>query len=169
MSNNYKQKTKEILEKYKEHEGAVPIVGIANDLGIEVFETRDFEGEQSGAIVENENGSFFIYVKESDPWTRKKFTIAHEIAHYLEHQDFFKEKKEHVSLYRQPTHNGFEGRIVKMELEANDLAADLLMPKKVFKKIWRKAKTVSEVAKFFEVSQSAVTWRGIKLGEKMIT
>lgn len=161
-------KTKEILEKYKSF-APVPIIKIADELGIDVYETNDFENSQSGSI-KKEGEKFVIYVNAKHPTTRKKFTIAHEIAHFLEHQDFFKREEEHVSLFRQPAaFNRCEsGENKKMEIEANQIAADLLMPEDIFKKEWETADKVSDVADKFGVSQSAATLRGAKLCYSMI-
>ena len=161
-------KTKEILEKYKNF-APVPIINIADELGIDVYETNDFENSQSGSI-KKEGEKFVIYVNAKHPTTRKKFTIAHEIAHFLEHQNFFEREEEHVSLSRQPAvlNSREDNENEKMEIEANQVAAELLMPKDIFIKAWETADKVSDVADKFGVSQSAAALRGAKLCYSMI-
>lgn len=165
----YSSKTLEILKKYK-YFIPVPIIKITDELGIEVYETNDFENFQSGSI-KKENNKFVIYINASHPLTRKKFTIAHEIAHYLEYQSFFENEKEHVSDLKQPVYvlnrkDGEDNK--KMEIEANQLAAEILMPKEIFKNEWIKANKVSDIADKFGVSQSAVAFRGANLCKTMI-
>lgn len=165
-----KQQTQEVISKYKNFSKRVPIVQIASDLGIDVYETKELEDTQSGSITKMDDGSFVIYVNANHPTTRKRFTIAHEVAHFLEHQDYFNENNEHISSYKQPIasldraeYNSNE----KMEKEANNIAAEILMPEAPFKRVWDESDKISEVADRFVVSQSAAAIRGATICRSM--
>lgn len=164
----------EIKEQYK---GCVPvpIVAIANALGLAVYETSDFSDEQSGSI-RKEGDNFVIYVNAQHPDTRKRFTIAHEIAHFLHDQDYFQHNNDEiVSTVKQPLalHRSSTDELPeqerKREVEANKTAADLLMPEEKFREIFEQAKTIEEVAATFQVSPSAATIRAEKLMHTFIT
>lgn len=157
----------EIAEKYKGIT-PVPIVSIAKDLGLSIYETKDFDDSQSGSL-KKEGENFVIYLNVNHPYTRQRFTIAHEIAHFLLHKSYFDTIAEHVSLIKQPYPALNRGGAVstpeeqKMELDANQLAAELLMPEETFKYVWAHHNKIDEVANQFEVSQSAANFRASKL------
>lgn len=156
----------QIKEKYKETI-PVPIVNIATELGLDVYETDDFKDDLSGSI-KKEGERFVIYVNShQSPW-RKRFTIAHEIAHFLKHKD--KIDVEHFDSVKQPSPelHREDGVVMtqeerKIEQEANEIAADILMPKEAFLREWEKSTDIADVAKIFGVSASAATVRALKL------
>ena len=96
---------------------------LAKDLGIKEVKEESISGSASG-YIQNENDEFVIGVEKSDPETRKRFTIAHELAHFLLH------KQEIIDVGGSV----FDNRLYRsylnsdLEVEANRLAADLLMP-----------------------------------------
>jgi hypothetical protein len=115
----------QIIAKYKSH-APVDIVALASDLGINVWETGSLPSSVSGKIFKDPlNGGrsgFSIVVNSSHSLPRKRFTIAHEIGHFLLHRDRL-ESGELIddAMYRS-------GVTAKEETEANRFAADLLMP-----------------------------------------
>lgn len=145
-----------------------PIVAIAKELGLVVYETDEFSPEQSGSI-KKENDTFVIYLNASHPPTRKRFTLAHEVAHYLLHRDCLEENKEFVDTVKQPIELQrsaaveYSQKEKQMEWEANELAAELLMPEEKFMEEWDKADNIIDVAAAFKVSPSAAAIRGQKL------
>lgn len=158
----------QIQEKYKEVI-PVPIVTIATELGIDVYETDEFKDDLSGSI-KKEGDRFIISVNKNQPPYRKRFTIGHEIGHFLKHQDKIDINIEHVDAVKQPAPElhredgvALTNDEKKIEREANEIAADLLMPREAFLREWEKATDVAEVAKKFDVSVSAATVRGLKL------
>lgn len=67
------------------------------------------------------DGGFVIRVNRHDPPKRQRFTVAHELAHFLLHRDQIGTGIEDDVLYRS---NLSDIR----EQQANRLAADILMP-----------------------------------------
>lgn len=152
----------------------VPVIDIASDLGISIYETKDMESTELG-VIRKEGENFVIYVNADQPPTRKMFTIAHEIGHYMAHHDFLESGNEHMDEIEQ-----FVGKIALkrdhaqtlnperrgMETEANKIAADILMPENEFRQIWQsKAETegVEAIARYFGVSVSAASVRAINV------
>lgn len=158
-----------IIEKYQ-GQIPVPIADIAKDLGLKVMQTVEFNDSQSGSIQKT-GDSYVIYLNASHSYTRKRFTLAHEIAHYLLHKDVLG-SKEHIDLTKQPVLSRSKERSResnKIEIEANSLAADLLMPEVEFKKFWKTYDSTEDLANKFNVSAAAATVRSKQLfGEMMI-
>jgi IrrE N-terminal-like domain len=101
----------------------VPIGKIASDLGL-VIRVSSLHPGISGEIRPDPMGSksgFVIRVNRDEAKTRQRFTIAHEIAHFLLHRHLIKDGLSDDVLYRSSLSN-------RLEAEANRLAADLLMP-----------------------------------------
>ncbi|KPX96568.1 hypothetical protein ALO61_200138 [Pseudomonas savastanoi pv. nerii] len=117
-------------------------------------------GSISGEIRETE-GRVTIKVNRHDVKERQRFTIAHEIAHFLLHRDRLANGITDDVLYRS-------GLTDDLERQANRLAADIIMPYNLIQialsslnslKTEDKLKTISELA---QVSLAAVR---IRLGK----
>lgn len=74
----------------------------------------------SGEIRPSENG-FVIRINRHDPAKRQRFSVAHELAHFLLHADQIGSGISDDVLYRSSLSD-------RREAQANRLAADILMP-----------------------------------------
>jgi hypothetical protein len=133
----------------------VDIIGLANALGLTVIESD--LGVNAGEIFRDiRRGGFSGYsilVNANDPHVRQRYTIGHEIAHFLRHRDRVKNRLVDDRMYRSG-----HGRTV--EHEADALAADLLMPRRMIAQ-FRTAglNKVEELAAKFDVSVQAMRRR----------
>jgi Zn-dependent peptidase ImmA (M78 family) len=94
---------------------------IAERLELEVLSVT-LPTEISGLIRMKENGSYEIHVNNTDAAVRQRFTVCHEIAHYLLHRPLIDvEGITDNILYRSKLSN-------KQEAEANRLGAAILLP-----------------------------------------
>lgn len=149
----------------------VPVGDIANALGIDVYTTTDLPPKTSGSIVKEKDDKFVIYVKSGQPQGRQRFTIAHEIGHFIEHGNELAVGQEMVSpitkkklaLHRPDSVVDVPEEVREREREADQFAADLLMPKDEFTRIWNLAGSLQEVADYFGVSPMAANVRGVLL------
>jgi Zn-dependent peptidase ImmA (M78 family) len=91
-----------------------------------------------------------IVIRAQDPVVRKRFTVAHETAHFLLHRGLFATELVDDALYRS-------GLSTPVEAQANALAADLLMPWHLLMPVIDKP--ISELASTFQVSEQAVKIR----------
>lgn len=102
----------------------VDVVGVAESLGINVWKTRLPDGI-SGKLFKDQNhggtSGYSILVNADDSPYRVRFTIAHEIGHYMLHRHVFGDAVEDTVLYRS-------GLPDTKEYEANRFAAHLLVP-----------------------------------------
>ncbi len=122
-SREYHRIRPEHLEIVKRHLAVkpVPLGALARDLGIEV-KLSALEPGSSGMIKLADDG-YRIKINRYETRERQRFTLAHEIAHFLLHQKEINRGDGIVDnvLYRS-------GQPKKIEHEANRLAADLIMP-----------------------------------------
>ena len=130
----------------------VNVVGLAKDFGLKVFRTEFSKFSISGAIFKKDGG-YVIYANESDPLPRQRFTYAHELAHYLLHREHIGDGMHENALFRSNLSND-------KEVEANKLAADILMPMGVLNELAETRKyDVSDLSKIFGVSRSSLLTR----------
>ncbi|GAA0771251.1 ImmA/IrrE family metallo-endopeptidase [Actinomadura yumaensis] len=142
----------------------VDLEAIFKELGIEYQEL--WLEDASGSITRN-GDSFTIAVNALESENRRRFTAAHELAHYLMHRDLLGDGKRmhrHIdNLYggEQP-----EDLVFKRahEIEANRIAAQIVMPKKLIEKEHAQTTDVTELAAKFGVSKAAMEIRLKTLG-----
>lgn len=150
--------TLEMMNIIKKHQATCPIqlIPIAEELGLNVYTVSEWQDNLSGKLQREENSKskFSIYVNNNHPAVRQRFTIAHEIAHFVLHRDLIKNSELiDDALYRSGLSNA-------LEAEANKFAADLLMPWHLInEKINSGIDSVSELAKIFNVSNSSMSIR----------
>jgi hypothetical protein len=115
----------QIMAKHQA-QAPVDVVAIAKDLGINVWSMDSLPTSVSGKIFRDPlNGGptgFSIAVNSSHSFVRQRFTVAHEIAHFLLHR----KKLESTDLIDDGMYRS--GLSNKEETEANRMAADILMP-----------------------------------------
>ncbi|WP_312120167.1 ImmA/IrrE family metallo-endopeptidase [Kosakonia cowanii] len=126
-------------------------------LGI-IMRHEPMKGEDSGCLKKDKKtGEWIMTVNSLHHPNRQRFTIAHELGHFIKHStqfDFFEDK----IFFRNGETNLFE-------IEANKFAAELLMPELEFRKFVKDNSTlVSDIADFFHVSSMAVRIRAKQLG-----
>jgi hypothetical protein len=146
-----------------QHQRKAPVlvVKLAHALGLSV-RRKDLGDKWFGMLVRDpHNGrpaGFTIYVNDMNHPNRRRFTIAHEIAHYVLHRDLIDTQIMDDTMYRSDLSNTYE-------TQANRLAADILMPVYLVKREFQNDRSLSRLAKLFEVSRSAMDIRlkGVRL------
>lgn len=155
---------KDSLTIIKDHwnEMPVPVETIAAEIGLgPVYEPMP-EGI-SGAIRRKPDGEYEIVVNSLQGAQRQRFTIAHEIGHYIYHRDLLGRGTGDTLAFRAEGTRYPNPHIgPKEEREANTVAANILMPTHHIKAL--KVEGVTEpsaMAKRLGVSTPAMR---IKLG-----
>lgn len=155
-----KLNNKFVGEGISEKELNLDIVKLVESLGGAVYEVGYIKMNGNSMIVNSDDNSFEIYVSASDGKRRQKFTIAHEIGHYLIHY-LGNISKNPQTTYRR-TSVAVGGH---QEYEANVFAANLLMPENKFEKIYKNCgQDLVIVAEKFGVSIAAAEVRARSLG-----
>lgn len=124
------QLAQQFCRENRVHTHPVKIIELCESLGISVFE-QYLPPEVSGFIVIQEkpfdryNTGRLIVINQADTAKRRRFTIAHELAHYILH------RPEDAPLYahRDAGQNG------GIETEANIFASNVLMPEDLVRKV----------------------------------
>lgn len=142
-----------IDEYLSEH--PVKLGAIAKRLGVKVLLSTLPRGT-SGQIGQ-ENGDFVIRINRHEAKHRQRFTLAHELAHYLLHRDRIEADggwSENVLLR--------SGQPANVEYEANRLASDLVIPSAQLEEATEEysgpitSEVIDDLARRFGVSTAAM-------------
>ena len=140
-------------------ETPVNLGGLAKDLGLEVFQST-LPPKISGLIEPSSTApsGFRIKLNRHDPMVRQRFTLAHEIAHFLLHRFDIGRGVVDDTMYRSHLSS-------QKEVEANKLGARIIMPmEKVRYALSQRQnvpreKLIDDLAKEFKVSKEAMKIR----------
>lgn len=141
-------------------DGTIPVdpARIARALGIRVVDAY-LDPDVAGAIRKERGNQASIYLNVHDAPARKRFTCAHEIAHFVTHAhepaDF-----EYID-YRDSLAS--TGQVAD-ERFANAFAAALLMPEKHVRRLRDEGLDEAEMARRLGVSREAIVNRLKNLG-----
>ena len=149
----------------------VDVEAVAAELGLTLV--RDNLGAGVSGLLVTTERSACVCVHQGDPATRQRFTIAHEIGHFVLRHQFVRGEHVHVDRGNFISQRGPRAAtgVDPKEIEANQFAACLLMPPDLLKHEvttyggsplvdWH----VSELASTFDVSEQAMTIRLSALG-----
>lgn len=159
--------SEDLLIKFNLLKTPVKVESLAENLGISV-KYENLDDNISGFLVKKE-GKNIIGVNDTHHVVRKRFTIAHEIGHYILHVQtpVFVDYYKGSMLYRS---NNKSKDYIK-EKEANSFAAGLLMPKSlVDKELSNLSESLDyedkiyELKHIFQVSKQAMDYRLKSLG-----
>ena len=117
---------------------------------IEYVDLSRWEESEDGSIVVHGRNKFDIYISNFTGALRDRFTIAHELGHYILHSDYGKNKIKAARFGSD-----------RVEWEANWFAAGLLMPTSLFTELYRE-KCIQDpfrLASMFLVSIPAINVR----------
>jgi Zn-dependent peptidase ImmA (M78 family) len=122
-----------------------------------------------GAIV-RQQGRIIIAVNPNQHPNRQRFTIAHELGHFFNH-DYENDGKDHVDGdFRLHWRDSKSSQGVNWnEIEANQFAASLLMPENLLKADVEQSlplnkDAISHLASLYKVSRLAMQYRLVNLG-----
>ncbi|HZR31801.1 MAG TPA: ImmA/IrrE family metallo-endopeptidase [Terriglobales bacterium] len=160
---------KEVLDECRISDRPIPLEAIIQHYGITPVRLSA-TGDIFGAIV-RENGGFYIAVNPDQHPNRQRFTIAHELAHFILHYKDSSERIEHVDTdFRVSWRNHVSSQGVDWnEIEANRFAAELLMPEHMLRPDVDKFGMLDDdalqrLAALYKVSRLAMRFRLINLG-----
>lgn len=130
----------------------VPVdpVSIAASLGLKVF-TAGLEKSVAGLLVKRRGEDAAIYLNAADSENRQRFTLAHEIGHYIQRSRPDDNEWEFVDRRDQLSSQGTD----PAEVYANSFAAELLMPQHEVRSLARRM-GAAQLALEFRVSLEAM-------------
>lgn len=149
----------ECLDILRKHQESAPIetIPLARELGLNVYKVNDWDNNISGKIQKDDklggDSGYAIFVNGMHNEQRRRFTIAHEIAHFILHAPMIGDGIFDDALYRS-------NKSHYIEAEANQMAADILMPLSLIKmKINEGIDSPFDLARIFNVSEEAMKIR----------
>ncbi|WP_411891935.1 ImmA/IrrE family metallo-endopeptidase [Yoonia sp. SDW83-1] len=141
-------------------EHPVKLGQLATALGVRI-KVSSLGAGVSGQIS-REDGGYVIRVNRNEARERQRFTIGHELAHFLLHRDVIDASPNGITdtvLYRS-------GEPERIEFEANRLAADIVMPMELVERELQEGfggriteASIEALANRFEVSKAAMEIR----------
>ena len=162
-------RARELLKQVGCGQVPIPIERIALEVGLSL-EPMDISDDISGVLVIGQGQSAIGY-NASHAVVRQRFTIAHEIGHFLLHgskRDLFIDKG-YTAIFRRDQAVATGDYL--LERQANQFAAALLMPEDLVRNEVRNIEfdladetALRELAKKFEVSTQAMSLRLAHLG-----
>jgi Zn-dependent peptidase ImmA (M78 family) len=168
-ANDPERKAQELLNSFGSVGSPVPVEKIAKSIGVQV-RFSPLDDELSGMIY-IKDGVPIVGVNSIHHPNRQRFTIAHELGHYQLHRDVLSsavhvDKNFPVLMRDANSATGWD----KREIEANQFAAALLMPKSSIEHALGGKpldidddRPLEEIARKFRVSKQALEYRIRKL------
>lgn len=134
----------------------VDVDAVAKLLGLTVL-LEPMDDELSG-FLELRGDSWVAGINAYHHPVRRRFTLAHEVGHFVLHRDAQTDFRDRTFARRTNDPS-------KMERQADDFAADLLMPAaSVIEAIGRGLRNLNDLAQAFNVSSLAMRYRLQSLG-----
>ncbi|NKJ03853.1 ImmA/IrrE family metallo-endopeptidase [Rhizobium sp. SG741] len=145
--------------------GPVDPVAVANELGLKVFNAT-FDDEGIHGLIAKRPTNTSIFVNVNDKPVRKRFTVAHELGHFVLHlaagEGEFIDTQDNFRTVQDPDTPWDDTR--RAEWEANVFAAALLMPREAVLRAWKEIGDPDGMAAYFQVSRQAMALRLDGLG-----
>lgn len=154
---------KETCIKYDVNIMDVDPIKLASQLGI-VVQAVEFKDPNIAGMLSHEGDKYEISINMYDSYERQRFTVAHELGHYL--LGHLKETDASLEIFRR----GITGD--EKEVEANKFAAALLVNSGYLKAMYEVNKIVykeylsivDKLAKKFNVSRQTIHYRLKSIG-----
>jgi hypothetical protein len=149
----------------------VPVDEWALKLDIEAIEALETEGFEGGLVMFADRSSGTILVSQNADRRRRRFTIGHELGHFLlpwhtprDPAGFRCTKQDFATFSTVPGGDRYK----EMEAQANQFAAGLLMPTAPFRAELRARRNfgvehIAEIAERYDVSKEAAARRCVEL------
>jgi Zn-dependent peptidase ImmA (M78 family) len=170
------KKAYKLREDFNIDQIPIPVEEIAKQLDIKIS-YEPFEGDLSvSGLLYRDDSHTIIGVNSNESNKRQRFTIAHEIGHFILHEgeQLYLDRNFKVNFRDSVSSQGSK----TVEIEANAFAASLLMPEELVREIYETtisggvdpfsdddhSEEVALIAKLFNVSQTAMLIRLGKLG-----
>lgn len=149
-------------EIVKRHIGPpVNIEAIIRSLGIDLDKKADLHPEIAGQLARLPDGKFKISVNRKDTYYRQRFTMAHELGHYLMHAHLIGDGIDDSKAYRSVPEGDFFNEAIskREETQANQFASRLLLPKSVITRLAKPGVSVKDISVKLQASIQATEIR----------
>jgi Zn-dependent peptidase ImmA (M78 family) len=147
-----------IIEMYQIDEAPIDVFGIAERLGF-VVDKIDLPNEIPARVEVHEDIKV-IFVNSKHPTVKQRFSVGHELGHYLSgHENFSADARSNIDPDKKYLNPQYQ-----QEYEADDFAAEILMPKKILKiDVLENNLSLQELVEKYEVSEQSMTIQLVNL------
>lgn len=131
------------------------VVNLVNNIPDVSLEYVDMDSTLSGSLSKKD-GSWVIQVNRLHSEARQRFTIAHELGHFIYHKD------DEIDAHKFVDTTFFRGMTANnLEYTANRFASELLMPEPEVRQLidTENIRSIAELASKFGVSSAAMLFR----------
>lgn len=141
-----------VLARHAEHV-PVNLLGVISELGLG-FSDEALPAGISGKLMRDSSSpaGFKLFTNEGDPPRRKRFTMAHEIGHYVLHRDLIGDGVVDNAMYRSSLSDDYER-------QADKFAGQLLLPAGAVRAAYRTTKSFAALSELFDASVDAIRIR----------
>jgi Zn-dependent peptidase ImmA (M78 family) len=153
----------ELAAKKLGYAPGAPIEDVVDRLGGEICYHDILENGVPDSIKVEDFGNFSIFLSSLTSPQRDRFTVAHELGHYLLHFPRVRKVEPESGMVATRWVDEAVDSLVRAEWEANWFAAGFLMPETEFLKKSRSGASLDEVASYFGVSKAAAEVRAKNL------
>lgn len=150
------QRNGELLREMVEeqHDGEFSLEAAAAMLNIDVAYRNDLPAGTSGMIIKlKSEDRARAYINTNDSYQRQRFTLAHELGHYIERMVEAKDDEFSFSDSRSSSHYDLH------EFYADQFAGGLLMPERKVREVTPSLEDALSVSLHFDVSIPAARKR----------
>lgn len=155
-----------IMDKLSQFQSSAPVdvEAAIKSVGISLKKAIDLAPGVAGHIRPLDGGRFEIATTKHDHPYRQRFTMAHELGHFVLHRSLIGSGVGDDIKYRSTETEDFYNTDIDLvhEKQANSFAANFLMPKDLVEKIFEndmQSRSLRWMAGTFRVSPSAMRWR----------
>lgn len=150
---------------------------IVKDHNIKVKQADLTAKGYSGYVARKADDTWEIVINSTQTTGRKRFTIAHELGHFFLHADRITKGKARIDqidyIEKQNLDTEIDDYMHIEEVEANQFAAEVLMPESIVRRIAKSSYTINSdarraLADYFRVSPSAMYYRLKYLGYSQV-
>lgn len=146
----------ELLRKTLVHDNKIRIpidvFEVAKQLDIEVLRLPLEDGTDGLLVKRDANGKFQAVIDAGARAHRARFTLAHEIGHFI--KDYQEPSQDVVGIVQRRNEMSSTGEDPD-EVWANRFAANLLMPDNIVNLLWADNVPAEEIADMLDVSMSS--------------
>ncbi|MEM1380749.1 MAG: ImmA/IrrE family metallo-endopeptidase [Pseudomonadota bacterium] len=164
-----------VVDQIKELKPPVPVREIAEALDIDEIREELLDGLEGCLITPDHKGNGKILIRSDCSEKRKRFTISHELGHYLNPYHNPQAGGGFQCAARDMAAERFDkgNRAVQMEVEANQFASELLMPSSLLKQAMSHMTGVDlghiiQLSDRFQVSRESVARRYVNAVDEPI-
>ena len=137
-------RARKVLQDYRYTRPPIPVEEIAMAEGLPIVRVSDWDDRVSAYL---DHGAMTIAVNDRHHPLRRRFSIAHELGHFFLGNSLEQAYEEEIDLEQEQRED---------EVEANEFASELLVPRAMLMGDFARVKDAARLADLYQVSEHAM-------------